>query len=395
MNSQAPRRILLAFHTFGHSYMHVPALLGRTGLPVDAVMTRRHPLRGIRGISRNCVVEPSEWAAVVEERLLSGDYVRFFNVDEPGLRQLYRHSWLPEVAKFLPFPPGGEVASIIRSKKAFHEWCRRRGLPCPETHFCSSFQEACELRSRLCGSWLIKADAGSGGQNVMRHPSEVDPEDVLESGIWLVQRDEGVRVGSGIFLADHGRVLAWIGIKKIVCLNRGYGPTVLGCGDDSPDVGDLCERVAEASGVSGLTGFDFVRNDRNEPLLIDSHLGRMSPMQHFDRDYGVDFSSALLASLKGEKSPVQKPAPGPGFVKFPEAVQLVMQGSLVRLVKAVDLPMSMPLFPPQDPLTGLRSVWNILFSQARVNIGRFRRVSSRLLRSPSVSCAAEASRTRP
>ena len=314
---------------------------------------------------------------------MSGDYVRFFNVDEPGLRQLYSQSWHPEAAKFLPFPPGGEVASNIGSKKAFHEWCQRRGLPFPETHFCPTFQEACELRSRLPGCWLIKADAGSGGQNVMRHPSEIDPEDVWESGTWLVQSDEGDRVGSGIFLADQGRVLAWIGIKKIVCLNRGYGPTVLGAGDDSPDVGELCRRVAESSRVTGLTGFDFVRNAGNEPLLIDSHLGRMSPMQHFDRVYGVDFASALLASLEGNNPPLQTPAPGPGFVKFPEAVQLVMQGGLGGLLKAVSLPMSMPLSPPRDLLTGFRSARNILFSQARVNFGRFRRVSSRGVKNPS------------
>lgn len=363
--------------------MHVAELFRRTGLPVDAVITSGHPLRGVRALSRSYIVDPSEWAAVVEERLLSGAYAGFFNVDEPGLQQLYLRSWHPEAAKFLPFPPGGEVASTIRSKMAFHEWCRRHGLPFPETRFCSSFQEACELRSRLPGSWLIKADAGSGGQNVMRHPSEVDPEDVLEFGAWLVQRDEGDRVGSGIFLADQGRILAWIGIKKIVCLNRGYGPTVLGGGDDSPDVGELCRRVAGASGVTGLTGFDFVKNAGNELLLIDSHLGRMSPMQHFDRIYGVDFSSALSASLNGESPPVQAPVHGQGFVKFPEAVQLVMQGGWGRLVKAVDLPMSMPLFPSCDPLTGLRSVCNILFSQARVNFGRFRRVSSRRIRSSS------------
>lgn len=375
--------------------MHVPGLLLRTGLAVDAVMSSRHPLRGVRGISRVYMAEPSEWSSVVEDRLLSGDYARLFNVDEPGLRQLYLRSWCPEAAKFLPFPPGGEVASNIRSKMAFHRWCRRHGLPFPETHFCSSFHEACELRSRLPGSWLIKGDACSGGQNVMRHPSEVDPEDVWDSGTWLVQRDEGDRVGSGIFLADHGRVLAWIGIKKIVCLNRGYGPTVLGGGDDSPDVGELCRRVAGASGVTGLTGFDFVRNAGNEPLLIDSHLGRMSPMQHFDRIYGVDFASALLASLNGRFPQVQAPAPGPGFVKFPEAVQLVMQGGLGRLLKAVNLPMSMPLFPPGDPLTGLRSAANVLFSQARVNFGRFRRVSSRRFRLPSGSCSIDGSETQP
>jgi hypothetical protein len=203
--------------------------------------------------------------------------------------------------------------------------------------------------------------------------STVAPDQKCAS--WLVQRDEGRNVGSGIFLADRGRLIAWMGIRKIVCLDQGFGPTVFGRGDAAADVGELCARVASASGVTGLTGFDFVRGAARRPLLIDSHLGRMSPMQHFDRLYGVDFAASLRAWILGESR--SEPAPldgGPSFIKFPEVLQLAVQGGLGRLLKEEGWPAaSMPMSPPGDPFTGCRSACSTVISQARVNIGRWRR----------------------
>lgn len=364
-------------HSFGQSYMHVPELLGRTSLPVDAVITTRHPLRGVVGLSKTFVADAPEWAGAVEKRLLTGEYALLLNVDEPGLHALYRHSWHPEVAKFLPLAKGSRIAATIGSKRAFHEWCLDIGLPVPETHICTSLDEAVAIRRHLTGDWLLKGDAGSGGQSVLRFTPDchfATAPDPKSSG-WLVQRNEGRHVGSGIFLADHGRLLAWMGIKKIVCLNKGFGPTVFGRGDASPDLGELCRRVASASGVTGLTGFDFVRNAGCGPLLIDSHLGRMSPMLHFDRLYGVDFASTLRAwLLEGSHREAAPSQAGPSFIKFPEALQLAMQGGLVSLLKEVDYPASMPMSPPGDPYTGCRSACATVISQARVNLGRWRRL---------------------
>ena len=364
-------------HSFGQSYMHVPELLGRTGIPLDAVFTPRHPLRRVRGLSKTFVADGPEWAGAVEERLLTGDYDLLLNVDEPGLHALYRHSWHPEAAKFLPLAEGSEVAVTVGSKKAFHEWCLENRLPVPETHISATLDEAVAIQRKLTGKWLLKGDTGSGGQCVIRCTrgwnSKLAP--CLQSESWLVQRDEGRDVGSGIFLADHGRVLAWMGIKKIVCLNKGFGPTVFGRGDASPDVGELCRRLAAASGVTGMTGFDFVRSATHGPLLIDSHLGRMSPMQHFDRLYGVDVASELRAwLLEGSSHAAAPPREGPSFIKFPELLQLLVQGGLGSLLKEVDFRASMPMSPAGDPFTGCRSACATVFSQARVNIGRWRRM---------------------
>ncbi|MEI8309799.1 MAG: hypothetical protein WCH98_03490 [Verrucomicrobiota bacterium] len=372
-----PSRLLLAMHSFGQSYMHVPELLGRTGIPVDAVFTPKHPLRRVRGLSKTFVADAPDWAATVEERLLTGDYELLLNVDEPGLHSLYRHSWHPEAAKFLPLTEGSEVAATVGSKKLFHEWCLKSGLPVPETHICTGLDEAVATQRQLTGKWLLKGDTGSGGQCVIRGPRDWNSKmaPCLQTESWLVQRDEGRAVGSGIFLADHGRLLAWMGIKKIVCLNKGFGPTVFGRGDASPDLGELCRRVAAASGVTGMTGFDFVRNAERGPLLIDSHLGRMSPMQHFDRLYDVDFASALRAwLLEGNSCETASPQEGQSFIKFPELLQLIVQGGLVRLLKDVDFRASMPMSPAGDPFTGCRSACSTVFSQARVNIGRWRRM---------------------
>ena len=373
-----PVRLLLAMHSFGQSYMHVPELLKRTGLPVDAVLTPNHPLRGVAGLSKTFVAgSAAGWAAAVEKHLLTGDYALLLNVDEPGLHALYRHAWQPEAEKFLPLAKDSGAAATVGSKIAFHQWCLKNGLPVPETHVCANLEEAVAVRRQLAGDWLLKGDSGSGGQSVMRFSpdgdSTVAPDP--ECASWLVQRDEGRDVGSGIFLADHGRLLAWMGIRKIVCLDQGFGPTVFGRGDAAADVGELCARVASASGVTGLTGFDFVRGAARRPLLIDSHLGRMSPMQHFDRLYGVDFAASLRAWILGESR--SEPAPldgGPSFIKFPEVLQLAVQGGLGRLLKEEGWPAaSMPMSPPGDPFTGCRSACSTVISQARVNIGRWRR----------------------
>jgi hypothetical protein len=364
-------------HSFGQSYMHVPELLGRTGFPVDAVMTPKHPLEGVAGISKTYVANAKDWAGTIGDRLRTGEYALLLNVDEPGLRALYSHSWQPEVSKFLPLEVGSRVAATVGSKKAFHEWCLAIGLPVPETHLSSSLDEAVEIRRRLTGEWLLKGDSGFGGQSVRRISPDWRPSSGPESKSksWLVQRDEGPDVGSGIFLADHGRLLAWMGIKKIVCLNNGFGPTVVGRGDVSPDLGDLCRRVAAASGVTGLTGFDFVRSADRGPLLIDSHLGRMSPMQHFDRLYGVDFASTLRSFLKSVPSMESEPSDGNrSFIKFPEVLQFVVQGGLRTLLKEINCKESMPIAPAGDPVCGLKNAWLTVSSQIRVNLGHWRRL---------------------
>lgn len=375
MSPTSPRRLLLALHTYGNSFIHVPNLLARTGFSVDAVFTSRHPLLGVSRISNCYVAEPHEWAATIQSRLLSHEYSLFLNVDEPGVQALYEFAWHPEAIRYLPFTPGSAVAATVGSKSRFYDWCRSNALPIPETHACANFSEACALQKTLPGAWLLKGDFGSGGHSVMRSSDEAGSHlnDVQRNQTWLVQRHEGSWIGSGIFLADRGVLQAWIGIRKIVCLNKGYGPTVLGTCELPPKLGELCASVAAASEVTGLTGFDFVKNADGQLLIIDSHLGRMSPMVHFDRLCGVNFSETLKSAVDGLPYCANAPVNGGAFVKFPEIVQLIMQEGPRGIIRRASFPLVMPIAPRGDSLIALRTALAIFLSQVRVKIGAWRR----------------------
>jgi hypothetical protein len=95
-------------------------------------------------------------------------------------------------------------------------------------------------------------------------------------------------------------------------------------------------------------------------------------MLHFDRLYGVDFGAGLQACLEGGEPGFPEPVQGPMFLKFPEILQLAMQGGLGSLLKNMGPPVKMPLAPPGDPLIGLRSARDIVLSQAKVTLGRWR-----------------------
>lgn len=353
--------------------MFVPELLARTGFPVDTVMTPHHPLRGARGISQAFIAEDSKWAAEIEAKLLTGDYLRFYNNDEFGLKALYRHAWSHEAAKFLPLVPGTAAAGTVNSKSAFYDWCLQEGLPIPETYSCNSFSEACALQEKLVGAWLLKGDTGCSGSTVMRSATDRHAGLAKPQGEpWLVQRDVGQAVGSAMFLAERGELLGWIATKNMVRLSDGFGVTVLGRGDTHPDIGELCRHVAKASGVTGLTGFDFVRTADRGPLLIDSHLGRMCPMLHFDRLYGVDFAGLLREHLNGNTNVTVTPSEGPLFVKFPEVIDLIFEGGLLRLLKGFCPPI-MPLAPHGDLVLGLRIGLSGFLNSLRAAFGRWRR----------------------
>lgn len=97
-------------------------------------------------------------------------------------------------------------------------------------------------------------------------------------------------------------------------------------------------------------------------------------MQHFDRLYHVDFAASLRGHLEGNPADVPVPVNGPAFVKFPEFLQLLMQGGLGNLLKKTSFPLKMPLSPPGDPLIGIRSALAVTTSQTRVTLGRWRRL---------------------
>ncbi|MDX2080517.1 MAG: hypothetical protein SFU53_07010 [Terrimicrobiaceae bacterium] len=370
-------RLLAVFHSFGQSYMHVPALLQRTGCPVDAVFSQGHPLRRAKGFEQSFVVPIDGWVPAIEDLLASGRYTLLMNVDETGVYSLYDHEWTAPVEDCLPFSPSSPLARTVGNKAAFHEWCLAHSLPVPETHAVEDFESALAFSRTRSGPWLLKGNRGFGGQRVLAPPFD-PPAPEAQAGVWLVQRDHGRRVGSGLFASLQGRLAAWMGIQKNVCLRNGFGPTVTGESYSPPAVGELCAAVAAAGGISGITGFDFVLTDDERPLIIDSHLGRMSPLQHFDRACGVDLGAALGAALRNEQQPVPKPSTGREFIKFPECLQLAFEGRIARTTPGRSV--YMPLFPENDLPLGVTSTVHLVMSEVRVWLGAVRR---RIFRPPT------------
>ena len=86
-------------------------------------------------------------------------------------------------------------------------------------------------------------------------------------------------------------------------------------------------------------------------------------------------ASSLRAWLHGENHREAVPSHGDSsFIKFPEVLQLLVQGGLGNLLRELDFRATMPMSPPGDPFTGCRSAFSTVISQARVNIGRWRRL---------------------
>ncbi len=370
MSASPPLRLLVGFHCFGQSYVHVPELLMRAKLPMDAVFTNGHPLRGIKGFGKTWTVPHADWPAAIESALETGDYRLLVNVDEIGLYAIYAHSWGEATQRFLPFSSKSPLGQAVGSKTAFHSWCLANSLPVPESRVFPCFAEAKDFAERHPGRWLIKADRGYGGNGVVAPPYKQPPG---PQKAWLAQQDHGHRVGSGVFTAVEGRVLAWVGFRKLVCLREGFGPTVHGTGAADDSIGALCRAIAKRGGITGITGFDYVLDENARPLIIDSHLGRMSPLQHFDRTYGVDLGAALGTGLRGESCGTLAPVAGPDFIKFPELVQLAFEGNLGYLKGGDFVRSTIPILPEQNRPAAISSLVRLVATESRVFLGALRR----------------------
>lgn len=376
--ADAPRILLGLFH-FGQSYMHVPAMLARSGFRVDAVATPKHPLRRSRWLADVEEVEEAGWAATIEEKLASGSYAFFANVDEPGLIALYRHRWGKAARRYLPFDPDSDLAKSVGCKSAFYDWCERNGVPIPETFRCDTGLEVKEVAATLSGRWLLKGSSGMGGQMVWVADKPRDMVSLIsrvKAGTkpmkWLVQKHEGGAVGAAMFLAIEGELLAWFAVRKNLCLNGGLGPTVMGSGDIDVRIGELCAAVAKAGRITGITGLDYVVSSERGPLVIDSHLGRMTTLNHFDHAYGVDFSSALKRWLGRPSTPCVNPRPGPDVLKVPELLEFIIKERADAVAHLGRSDCKAPIFPKGDIRLGIVVLAGVCVSALRVRLGAVR-----------------------
>lgn len=365
-------RVLLGHFRYGLDYIHAPAMFGRAGCLIDAVVTTGHPIARSRWFNSVTVVDPSRWSASVAERLDTGNYDHFCNADEPGLVELYKHRpWTERAARLLPFVPGSKLALTIGHKQAFYAWCREQHLPVPESYDCGDFAAASHLRRGLSGSWLLKKDIGAGGYGVWPWPDpQFPPIDVTVTGPFVVQRDEGDASGCVLFLANRGRLCGWFACRRRLATRSGFGPLVVCRVDLDPRLGQLCEALAAAANITGISGFDYVVSPEAGPLLIDSQLGRLTGMIGFDRVYGIDFSSLYGAILRGLPIERMDPQAGPDAIKLFEAIKMLFREDMRKIPAAIDGPWRTAGMPDRDSILMIRELFSVVFTSGQVWGGR-------------------------
>ena len=329
-----PPRILLAVRTFSHSYLHLPAHLVRAGFEVDLLACRGNPLLASRSVKRRWPVarDDAAFAALVRERLATGEYAALQLVDEPALLAALGTAPATLPASYLPFTDP-QLRSSVGRKANFYAWCDKHAVPTPSTAIVQRWEEVESAAAAFGYPYLVKGDTGSGGQTVRFINSQADLDAARPAlalhGPWLVQERISGPTCAALFAAHQGRLLGWFAVIKRVVLGSGRGPTLIGeiCSPD--EVEDICSRLCVLGGLNGLHGFDFMLSPEGRPLVIDPHLGRCTTMTHFGPLCGVDLGALWRDALLGACRPAARPdSTGTVFLKFPELIEYFFERGL-------------------------------------------------------------------
>jgi len=243
---------------------------------------------------------------------------------------LYKRGLPPSLSHYLPYPKESGLGKAVGRKDLFQSWCDAENIPTPLTRLVHSWEELTLAAQETGWPCFLKRSAGSGGTTVFKLDSEEGAlafRPQLASGdTWLVQKMVSGKAGCVLFFADRGEVRAWFGFEFRICLNQGKGPMVLGDFVSNATLAALCRQVAKSSGITGLTGFDFMETEAREYQVIDSHLGRTTAANHFGKWCGVNFGEAIRRWLEGEADFSVEPTPSPTqVIKFPEVIDLLFQ----------------------------------------------------------------------
>ena len=361
------------------SSVFLPSVLARSGRPVDAVLPRRSASACSRALANVYFTESEDdaWMAMIRDRLVTGHYALLVISNEKSLKVIYASNLLAEIEPWLPFKRDDALRDTVGHKEQFYVWCARHGLPVPDTVMLNSPQDAVTALAAMGGPCMIKGDRGAGGVAVfpVQTPADVKAleEQLHATNRWMIQRREPGRTGCCVFFAGKGRLLAWFGVRQVLAFFGGLGTMVVGAADLDPQLRELCARVAAASGITGLTAFDYVEGADGTLKLIDSHLGRTVSMNHLGLYCGVDFGAVIGRWLAGETMECVEPEIRGGgeliFVKFPECIISLRDTKLRPFNYVWRREGRLALYPAGDAGVMLRLVGRLLLSKCRKQIG--------------------------
>ena len=266
-----------------------------------------------------------------------------------------------------------ECLPLTRSRMALLTAAETAGVPIPLT---TPVREPGDLRrvaQEMPGPWMLKADSTWGGFGVRK----VDRPDRLASAwkrlqqplgfrqsvkrgwkgkewghlhLWLRGANRDViaqnfmqgRERTGMTVCSGGRLLAAVCLQ-VEEIGYANGPaSKLRVVEDAAML-EAMRRVAEATGISGFCGFDFMLDaNTGEPHLLELNM-RPTQLAHLPLGDSRDLCATLLRDLLGLQDVKDRPTPAGGglIATFPQHIQNDPSGS--RLGDAFhDVPWSAP-----------------------------------------------------
>jgi predicted ATP-grasp superfamily ATP-dependent carboligase len=372
------KRILLAYRHFSSSYTAYPWMLSEGGLTVDALTTRKHPVRHSRYLNRHIPFDgDADFIEALRRALTTGKYDCLLCIDEPARDLLFAHRSDPEFQPYLPFAEDSELFEAVKDKSRFYSWCAQHDIPTPQTTEVTTYEAAHEEASKMGYPIVLKAPAGSGGTGVFLIQNAEELRAQIESGeigsLWLIQEFISGPVGSTTFAARHGEVFAHCSSEKYLSLGDGLGPSAVRRFNPDPQLGEIAQQIATAGGITGITGFDWMEISVGHFVVIDPHLGRGTTTAVLSPLAGVSIGKGMASALNGGSAEPAQNNSNKIVWTMPQSIELTFQGQLFNALRKAN-----PLRKDVSIFWSAPGEWKLLcvlyaeylLGQTRIRLGR-------------------------
>jgi hypothetical protein len=215
--------------------------------------------------------------------------------------------------------PAPDFRAALHTKTGFQCWAEQHQLPVPPGRVCADPEEAIDW-VRDHGRSILKCDGvhGGFGVSVVDTPSAVGRAWAAlgASGPLLIQSFVAGPVGVVELVLRGGEPLAWCASTK-ERTSRPYGASVMRRLWTPAGLSELVPRLSRATGMTGLCGFDWVREDATGAVRLLEFHPRAPSGYACGRLAGVDFAAALADLIWERDAPVRAPAENASLARAP------------------------------------------------------------------------------
>lgn len=374
-------RVLCVFRRYSSSFIYYPEFLKRAGWVVDVVCKRSHVVRHSTSV-RNChfaTDEDVDFQGVTSQRLTTGEYSWLLIMDEPTRAAIYREPIDPVIVPYLPIDPTSELVAGFKDKMAFYDWCEAHHIPVPASKFITDASDVDHFTEKYGYPFVMKSCAGSGGDGFRVIQNNMEAYGAIEdmgsgSDRLLLQEYLTGRPGSVVMVAYKGVIGGWFAAEKTVSLLNGIGPTAIAKFEYDSRLGEIARAVALASGVTGITGFDYMRRVDGSFVVIDPHFGRCTPPGYLAPLVHIDFGAAMARLMSNEAVPIQNPeGTDQRVILFPQVIELLSQTGLTPLLQQWRLGAKIYWGPAREWRLSLAVTVHYVINLIKVLLGGWRR----------------------